>query len=253
MSRVTVSLNGIDLQTVSPYIILQEVNEGRPQISYTAASGASGIGQFVTQKQRQYVDINVKFSILLMKGAEMLRADILNAVNEWAAAGGALSVSYRPNVHIDVVMFQQMTVGNVKKFNSDYQITFRAYDVPYWVDDSPTTVTGRTATLQLSGNAPSLLNARIVNDGNSATTKIKIAVGQKFIELDGISIAKNASVEITHNGSIMTIKSGETSLLAKRTKESADDLWLNPGTNQITCTSTGGSCSFTLYAFGRWM
>ena len=90
-----VALNGKQLDTVDDRIVISSVEPGDGRENITAVDAASGYGQRVTGNRRSTLDMVVKFRIQehgRNKDGLQSRAEVLEKVNAWAAAGGVLTV-----------------------------------------------------------------------------------------------------------------------------------------------------------------
>ena len=257
MNHLNVSLDNKKLTSISPYIIIKSVEEQSPNVNIAVTSVASGIGQRVTQIERRFMDVVVKFAINLMKGHESQRTQILNDVNKWGAEGKTLRVSNRPNVHLSVMMVTQLAPGYVRKWNEEYSITFRAYTVPFWENDEVTSVTlknqsSASASLSLSSNAKTPLRVYVKNTSQSSLTSIEFSCNGKKIKIDGLSVASGGNVDVDYENGLITIETNGKSAYSKRTADSSDDVWLFPGGNTVSFKSNVAA-EWQVYCYERWL
>ena len=254
-TRIMVELNKIALHALDSRIILQGVDESAPSWNLTAQSRASRYGQLYTGTEKRYRDIVVRFAISIVRDLGE-RERILQQVIGWAAEGGELRLSYRPGQRLYVVCTAPPAVSSIDQWANSYQITFRAYDIPEWMEVSPkrTTVTdsGGTATLIIEANAGGKLEFSAANSSGSACTTMTVtANGQSFI-FSSLGLASGSTLQCKYNThDIQSLKIGSTSVLEKRTSASADDIWLKKGQNEITF-SANVSLEWTFFCYGRW-
>lgn len=232
--------------TISPYILVQDVTESKPSTQIMAVGNAVGIGQRVTQNARNYLEVVVHFSIMLLPGNEAQRMQILKAVNDAAMRCTYIQVGYRSGMSLKpVVLAEAATVGNIRKWNDTYQLVFRAYELPYWQKTSITSVSSNgvtTATITMNNGSAvqTPLYGIITNKGTAALTSVKIECGSQKIQLTGLNVATNNSVSITYVNGVIRIMAAGSSVLGNRTADSVDDIWLKYGDNsvKVTCNTT---------------
>ena len=86
-----VALNGVQLDSVDHRILVQGVDESAGKDQLSAVSVFGGVGQRVTNRHRDYLDVTVRFSLKIKKNDMQARSDVFERVNAWAAPGGWLS------------------------------------------------------------------------------------------------------------------------------------------------------------------
>ena len=110
------ALDGVWLDEVDRRIVISGVEPGDGKESISAVDAAAGYGQRVTGSRRSTLDIVVKFKLLQRSRSEgnmAERAQLLEAVNAWAASGGVLTVNYKPNRRLNVVLAQAPGEGSL--------------------------------------------------------------------------------------------------------------------------------------------
>lgn len=259
-TRVSVALNGEELHSIDPAIILHGAQEDAPRWNIATAPHGDHSGMFVTGFEKQYREITVKFAICERRDLDR-RMQILMAVNQWAANGGNLSLSYRPGQILRVVCRQLPAIGNITAWTDDYQIVFAAYSIPFWESTARTAATVAAGTsgnaiLKLTSTAESKLCVEAVNASGGTLTGLTVTGNGGHIELSGANIASGETVRIFYDQNdiqVIRAESGGTarSLLAYRTPESADYIPLGYGQNVIF-VSSAAAASWTLYTYGRW-
>ena len=104
-----VALNGVQLDEVHEAIVIRSVEPADGKESIAAVPTAFGYGQRVTSKRRDTLDMVVRFAIRIKRNDMENRASVLEAVNAWAATaaeGAWLTVNYKPNRRLWVVLAQ---------------------------------------------------------------------------------------------------------------------------------------------------
>ncbi len=255
--RRRVALNGTQLDSIDSRILIQgvETQAGKDQIK--ATSQARGSGSRVTEEWRESVDVVVRFTINEKSYHLEERAEVLEKVNRWASAGGVLTVNYKPGRLIRVQLVQAPGEGDAGS-RGQYSITFRAYGMPYWQDESGTIVQARnvssgTLTIGVQGSAETVLDVEYKNTSGSTVDTFSVTAAGKTIALTGLGLANNGTLTIDHdNDGLIRIRIGSTSKMACRSPASADDLFVNPGTVGVSFTA-GGAGTVKVSCKGRYL
>ena len=257
-----VALNGVQLDEVDPSIVIQSIEpaDGRDNIS--AVGSAYGYGQRITGIRRDTLDINIKFSIDIRKDNMAGRAAVLEAVNAWAATaadGAWLTVNYKENRRLWVTMAQVPGEGSLWDWAREYQLTFRAYAVPYWEDETATQAVSAVAssggmTLAVPGNTKSVAEIKVANKSGASITTVSVTVDGQTMAFSGIVLGGSQTLVIDHvlSGSLYYLRAriGSTSVLAKRT--GANDFSVKPGNRSISW-SASRAVQVTASVRGRYL
>ena len=257
-TRISVALNGIELHSIDGAIVLQGVDEAAPNWNITAGNRAGNSGQHLNGIEKRYRDVTVSFAIA-EKSDLIRRADIIQQVCAWAAAGGDLTVSYRDRQKLRVVCAALPAVKTLTKWAEAYSITFRAYQVPFWesMDEESATISAGTsgsATLRLQETGGGKASFEATNGSGSTVDSVTISANGKTMTFASLGLANGEKLIGDYDGKDiqrLRILNGSTyrSVLDKRT--GADDILLNYGENTISVTS-GAALSWKIYTFGRW-
>lgn len=253
-----VALNGVQLDSIDSRIIIKSVEEGAGKESISAVSRASGSGQRITGRRRDTLDIVVKFSLNIDEADMQERSEALEAVNRWASAGGLLTLNYKPGRQIRVILAQAPGAGDPWEWTNVYSLTFRAYGVPYWEDAAGASVrqqgvSSGSLTLGVNGSAETVMDVSFKNTSGSTVNTFSVTAGGKTIALTGLGLANNATLTIDHDeNGLIRMKIGSTSVLDKRTAESADDLTVKPGAVSVSFTA-GGAGTIQVTCKGRYL
>jgi phage-related protein len=242
-----VALDGVWLDEVDRRIVISGVEPGDGKESISAVDAAAGYGQRVTGSRRSTLDIVVKFKLLQRSRSEgnmAERAQLLEAVNAWAAGGGVLTVNYKPNRRLNVVLAQAPGEGSLWDYTKEFQITFRAYAVPYWEDEAESSQTiggsslSKSGSIQVGGSVPTQADVEIVNTSGKTINNVTVSVAGKSMTLNSLGLAGSETLVIDHKDGLVRIRirsgSSYRSVMAKRTDASADDFVAEPGTKTIS-------------------
>ncbi len=246
-------LNGVDLITVHPAILLQQINEGDLKLNQRWMDRASGF-QMLSVDAPQRKEIVIEFAI--RDGRDFARrAEAYSAVCAWAYGGGWLEVSDRPGQKIRVACAQMPALGNLRDWTENISIRFIAGWYPFWENTAPImanlqNVTSGSVMIAVPGNARSNLAATIVPSAN--IDSITLGVEETNTEITiATTITAGSNVHLRYTDEhFLCIDADGTDLLRWRT--GSDDLILNPGTATIDYAFSG-ACNVTLIAGGAWM
>lgn len=244
-------LNGMDLASVHPSILLQHINEGELKLAQRWNDRPGG-GQMLLSNQFQQKEILIEFAIRDGRDYDR-RLEAFTAVCQWAVPGGWLEISSRPGQRIYVTLSQLPTIGRLREWTETMSVHFMAGWYPFWEDITPMTASAsgsKTGTISIvaPGTAQSTLDA-VIGSGvksvilaNDATgTEIQISRTQAFS--DGITIDHDER-------HLMRIMSGSAAIMKYRT--GSDEIILNPGVNTIRYT-LDTEAVVHLTAKGAWL
>ena len=142
-----VALEGVQLDELDERIVISGIDEAAGKDSITAVGSSAGVGQRITGRRRDTLDVPVKFLMKIKNGDMEARELLLEKINGWAAAGGWLTVGHRPDRRLNVVLAQAPGAGDMFNWTNEYTMVFRAYSVPYWEDRKTTTTAGMASGL----------------------------------------------------------------------------------------------------------
>jgi len=246
-----VALNGVWLDNVDSRIVISSIEPGDGKENIAATDSAARYGQRVTQNRRSTLDVVVKFMMLehghSVNGLQA-RAELLEKVNEWASAGGVMTINYKPGRRLNVILVQAPGEGSLWNYTKEFSIVFRAYAVPYWEDTEDMKVmiqntSSYTVSVGVSGSAPTPILVAFKNTSGSTSDTFSVSAGGKTISFSSLGLASGETLTINEgtNGlfqAYITSTGGvNRSAMSKRTAESADDLVVNPGTVSVSVTS----------------
>lgn len=263
ITKAQIFLNGIGLHELDESIVLQSINEEAPGMNRTLTGLGGGIGSWVSSTARQNLDVDVEFCIRNIDDYQK-RVEVLDMVRSWAAAGGVVKTNYRSGTALYVDAEELPATGYVREWTNKYHLRFRAHGVPYWVDSRVTSqqhkkVTDTTVVFELGGSAPAPLGFTVENTGTKEINTIALEVGGREIRFTGAHLQPGEYLRLDYDMmtglqaiAIRNADGSKREALSLRTIESADDLWLQPGANEVHLIS-GRPALFTLTTRGRWV
>jgi len=259
-----VSLAGVQLDSVDSRIIIKGIEEAAGKEAISAVSFGGRDGQYVTKRRRDTLDVTVKFALNVRRDSMQTRSEIFEKVNSWAAGGGWLEVNYKSNRRLYVICAQTPGAGDQWQRTNIYSITFRAYGVPYWREKTANTITKTNISSlnaqaeTIKGSVRTVMDVEFKNTSGSTADTFSITTGGSTIAFSSLGLANNETLEIDHkNDGTLRIRiknAGGTyrSAMDKRTPESADDLFVEPGTQNISMTSQKAG-NLTVSHVGRFL
>jgi len=248
-----VRLGSAYLDEVDERIVIRSVEPSDPRETISAVSAASGYGQRVTGSRRDNVDVVIKFAIQehgkTVDGLQA-RAEVLEKVNAWAYAGGYLRLNFKPNRRLNVRLVQPASEGSLWDMTKEFQLTFRAYGVPYWEEYTANTascggkVSSATGTILVEGSAKTQITAELTNKSGKEIASATINIGGNSMTFSGLGLLDKEVLMVDHDTSgLVRIRIKNTagkyrSVMATRSATSADDFIVAPGSRSFTYSTT---------------
>ena len=254
-TRYIVALGGVELGEIAPEVIVTDIVHSAPVRELKASQIAGRNGKLYTRAVTSSVGVTVYFEIHTPDVRR--RQAIMEDVQRWAMPGGVLTVGDRPGRRLRVLCESLPSVGSALKWTSASAIGFVAYAVPFWEDELPrkVNITGNgSKSLFVPGfAAPAGVEASVKNTGSGAITSVTLTAGGTYMQFAGLSLASGRTLEIAHDErGLLTARIGDTSVLAKRTAASSDELELDPGKTAALSVSADGTNATTYYVWGRY-
>ena len=256
------ALNDNQLDELDERILVLGVNDGAGRETLNAVSRFGGIGQRVTTRHRDTLDITVTFGLRIKAGDMAARSELFEKVVGWAQDGGWLTVNYKPKRRIYVTCAQLPAPGDLVEWTTEFSIVFRAYGVPYWQMDNPVQINmnstrAATRSMEIPGTAPTVLDVTFRNlSGMEIATFSIQAGGNKFV-LENLGLQANEILMIDHTPDglvrirIQSEAGAWRSVLGRRTAESSDDLTVKPGSVQWSMSAQRAG-RLTVSCYGRY-
>ena len=284
MSLFDVTLGSVALSTLSDKIYIRDIIEEPYEEEIFKASKAYYAGQRVSKKVRRALSVRVVF--VVRERNPQKRAEIFDSIASWAESDRTLFVNYRTITRVTengytytegrrlsrVVVTEPPAITSANKWTQDVAITFTAFDVPYWEDESKYMYSFTANTLdifsryQYSGNiynrgtAESPVTMRITNDSSSQLQSMNIRCGNSWFYFEKLDIDPGAGLEIDYDsdsGILQILERRSDGLLGGnkmpcRTAESQDDLMISPGAVSVQ-VSANVAVSGYFYCRGRYL
>ena len=254
-SRYLVGLDGVELSSIAPEIIVTDITHNAPVREIRASSIAGRNGKLYTRTVTSSAGVTVSFEIHTPDVRR--RAAIMEDVQRWAMPGGVLMTSDRPDRVLRVVCESLPAVGSAQKWTGRCSIGFVAYAVPFWEDEAPRRVSiagNGSKSLYVPGfAAEASVEATVSNTGSSAISSVALTAGETSMTFAGLSLESGQTLTLSHDArGLLTARIGGTSVLDKRTSASSDELELEPGKNATLTVTTDGTASTTFAVRGRY-
>ena len=235
-----VKMGSVQLDSLDPVIVIQDVQIGTPKETVSKAPLAGGFGQRILTSHWDTMDVEIRFGIDLPKTMIAARRAVWEAVAAWAMPGGWLRTSEVPDRRLWIDQAEIEDPGDFREWNKDFGITFHAFTVPFWQDETPVTATKNiprnnetTFTLDVPGMVQTVAEFEYTNTSNADLISISIGTDAVDFAMADFRVGPGETIVTSHVNGRLRIYSGTTNLLRYRIGESGDDLYLNPGTNTI--------------------
>lgn len=250
------ALNGNQLDELYERIVIRGIELGAQEGSIDAVNLLGGAGQRILRTHAETLSVTVKWAMNVPKSDLITRRRIYEDVCKWAKQKGWLTVNFMPDrkLYVESVKFSGAELFD---WTAEYAITFTAHSIPFWQDTVPesvtkTNVSSTSFNMMIPGQDRTAAEAEFKNTSGTTVTSFSITVDGNTIALAGISLANNKILSIYHeDNGILRIKADGVSVYDKRTAESADDLYAEPGTVAISMTA-GGAGTLKVSCRGRY-
>lgn len=251
-----VQLGGVQLDEIGPEVVIRSFDPGVTHDSTQAVNRMGGFGQRVTDQHWETLDAAVAFAIDVPKKRIARRRELFDAVKDWAMQKGWLTSNEMPGRR----MYVDKTVipggGDMWEWTSEYTVTFRAYNVPFWQDETPTEVrsgaqNSGSFTLAVNGNEQSVVDATFQNKSGATINNFWIQANGNRITLANLNLGGSETLTIHHGtDGLLRILKGSTSVYEKYT--GADDLFVKPGNNAVSFQADRAGI-LTAQCYGRYV
>lgn len=260
-----VSLNNVWLDEVDERITISDIecSDGRENIS--ATDTAAGFGQRVTMNRRNTLDVVIKFR-MFERGRSVNglkeRSKLLEKVNEWAAPGGILRTNYKTGRRLNVILVQAPGEGSLWDYTKEFQLTFRAYTIPYWEDNSANSESfgGKSAsgskTITVNGSAPTQFNVELENTSGQNIDTATVTVNGNTMTFSSLGLGGNETLVIDHKDGLVRIRirnAQGTHRNAMSKRAGANDFTASPGDVACSFSGTKRACKMTVSWRSRYL
>lgn len=251
-----VALGGVQLDEISDWIVIRSVDPGVTHETTSAVSRMGGFGQRVTGQHWDTLDVNVTFAIDIPKRQMAERKAVYDAVIAWASRKGWLTVNWMSNrrFYVDKVVYP--SGGDMWQWLNEYTLTFRAYNVPFWQEETPTQAvidlaSNGSAGIDVNGEVGTVLDVTFENRSGMVIPNFSVSAGGSHIDLTGIGLGGNETLRIHHGtDGLLRMVIGSRSVYDKYT--GSDDLFVNPGRVTVTFSATRAG-RLTVQSYGRYI
>lgn len=250
ITRYSAWMDGQGLQDIDGAIVITDIREVMPETRMVTAERAFS-GTCFLRSVRASLSVAIRF--MIRERDTVRRREVLRRVRRWAH-DGYLSISDRPGERLYVTCERPAALSSALKWTDELEMTFTAFDVPFWEAETPSKTHGSGMyiylTLSVRGDVESQLDAVIV--AQSACADMTIIVGGQAFYFFGLPLDANDTMTISHDvRGRLSIKKGDASLMTYRSGNSSDDIMLSPGANAISFAATA-PCTATFTTRGRF-
>ena len=258
------ALNGVWLDELDNRIVISGIEPGDGKDNITASDSAAGYGQRFIGNRRSTLDVSIRFKLLQRSRTEVNmaeRAALIEKVNAWAKDGGVLTVNYKPNRRMNVVLVQAPGEGSLWDYTKEYAITFRAYAIPYWEDEAAneamiggSTQTG-SGTCTIEGSAKTQADVILENMSGAQINGCTVSVGGKTMTFSTAILAADEALVIDHKDGLVRIRIRDANNAyrsAMALREGSDDFMVAPGACDLSY-SAQRACRMTVNWRNRYL
>ena len=251
-----VALGGTQLDSLDTSIVIRSFDPGTPKEALSAVDRMGGAGQRVTMRHWQVLEATLVFAIDVNKRNITERRRVFDLAKKWAMAGGWLTFNGMSGKRMYVDKATVPASGDLRVLDEEYTIVFQAYNVPFWQDDTATTVTAASIstgsmTLQVPGEIETQIDATLKNISGGQIAAITIAIDGHQLVFTAMTLANGATLVISHGtDGILRATVGGATVYGKLT--GSDDLVSGTGTKTITITCAG-ALEATVSCYGRYL
>ena len=251
-----VALGGVQLDEIDPWIVIRSIDPGVTHETVSAVSRMGGFGQRVTGEHWDTLEVKVTFAIDIPKREKERRKAVYDAALAWATRRGWLTINYMPNrrFYVDKVIYPG--AGDIWQWTDEYTLTFRAYNVPFWQEETPVQASHDTAAsgrvwIQVGGMVRSVLDVTFQNMSGMEIPNFSVTAGGSSIVLTNIGLGGSETLQISHGtDGLLWITAGGRSVYDRRT--GSDDLYVNPGSVAVDFSATRAG-RLTVMSYGRYI
>lgn len=257
-TRYDVALDGQPLSAVDGRVLVLDVTELSPETESIRARWAGREGCLMQDVRR--VCLAVRVTLEVHERDPMRRSQVISRVMAWTR-GRMLTVSNRPGQRLRV-RCTSLPETSALCWTQALTLVFTACETPWWEEQTPSRVLAKssldtTVKLYLASDAPAPLEATITNvsPSGAAFDSLTIRCGGQALCFVHLGMDAGERLCIGHDDADrLTLavegKTGRRSVMANRTPESSDEIWLQPGPNVLELTS-GRTCDWNVWGRGR--
>lgn len=241
------------LDDLDDRILISGIDEAAGKDNITAVSVAYRSGQRVTGARRDSLDVTVRFTLNIKNSERQMRQreELLEKVLGWARDGGWLRIGSRPGRKLLVMLATAPGAGDMFNWTNEFTLVFRAYSVPYWMDDAETSLVQKSADglyygIEIPGNAETVVDLKIRNSSGKNVDEVTCGVARQMMTFRfpaGKYLGADESLLIDHvqNNSIFYLRAriehvegtSTTYRSALLYRSGVDDFITTPGRTRI--------------------
>lgn len=251
-----VSLGGTQLDSVDNAIVIQSFDPGTPQETISAADRMGGAGQRITSEHFSMLEATLEFGLDIPKRNMADRRTKFNSVIHWANQKAWLQCGALQGKRMRVEKTIMPASGDLRTLDETYTIKFRAYNVPFWQDDTATTVNVASistgdVSITVPGEVETVLDAELKNISGSQITDITIAIDGHSLVFSGMTLANGSTLKIEH-GTDGLLRATVGGVSAYQRLTGSNDLFTRPGSRTISVTCAG-ALEMKAEVYGRYL
>ncbi len=194
-----VALDGVSLESVSPYVQVSDVIELLPSRTTNTRERLGAPGSIITRDHLNSRQVRVPFALLTSNATE--RTAALSNIAGWAMSGEYLTLRDRPGQRLKVICTSTPVTMSKRKWTEPCELTFTAFELPFWEDAEP-----QTAGISTMDN--SVYNSIVYpRTGSVETTPLSLSVKPVRKTLTTFKVAVNGA-EMAFSG--LAVPAGNT-------------------------------------------
>lgn len=216
-----VALDGVSLESVSPYVRVFDVIELLPARTTTTRERLGVPGSIITRDHFASRQVRVQFALLTSDDTQ--RTAALSDIAGWAMSGEYLTIRDRPGQQLKVVCTATPVTMSKRKYTELCELTFTAFGLPFWEDAAE-----RNADIAVFASTPRESTV-YPNSGSVKMTPLSLSIKPLEETLTTARIAVNGA-EMAFSGlavppdSILTIAYPDGYLVAKYTDADGNEV-----------------------------
>ena len=251
-----VALGGQQLDELHDAIVIRSIDPGVPNESISAVDRMGGAGSRITGDHFSTIDVSVTYAIDIPKRRMAERRAVFDAVNAWANRKGWLTVNWLENRRLYVDKTILPGSGDLWEWTNEFTVVFRAYNVPFWQDETPVQAAGGTAAsgrvvVPVGGDTESVLDVSFRNRSGMTINNFWVQANGNRITLSNLGLGGSSTLNIHHGvDGLLRIEADGASVYHKYS--GADDLYINPGSVAVDYAADRAG-TLTVTSYGRWI
>lgn len=242
LTRYGVWLNGLGLQDIAESVYITDIKEQATKQQTVTMDRQDGRGTISMAIERQSLTVIVRFAI--REYDTRARKDVCSRIRAWAQEG-YMTISDRPGQRLYVICSKAPTIESALKWTSEMEVSFTAYDCPWWEAVKPSIVRcpspSASATLMYTGDVDSPLDVSVT--ASEPVDAVTIVAGGQVMQFASLGMAPGNELNITHDKrGLLAVTMQGVHAMSKRTADSADDISISPGETRLSFDADG-DCS----------